>query len=68
MSRRRDWIEIADALKRAREGHEPAEDADFGIDIAAHELAELFARHSSGFNVDLFLRNAGVAEGEQNGT
>lgn len=62
MSRRTDYIEIADAIRRARESHEAGEDADFGIDIAARAIAELFEKKSNAFNLTLFLSNCGCRQ------
>ena len=62
MSRRQDYIDIANAIWAARERHERGEDADFGIDIAARAIGELFASKSAAFDLELFLTNCGCAE------
>jgi hypothetical protein len=65
VSRRTDYIEIADAIKRARSLPDVGEDEAAywnGVDAAAHEIARLFERKSTAFNATLFLENCGVIE------
>jgi hypothetical protein len=60
MSRRADWLAIAEALKRAHD--RVSGDTRYGVTLAAHELAGLFEGQAAGFDAALFLRNCGVTE------
>lgn len=63
---RRDYIELAAALKSAREditNKEPAEsqsDLIDGVGYAADWVADLLKRRDPKFDVQRFLKNAGV--------
>lgn len=60
---RQTFLDVADALKRA--GERATVDgvgAELGIEYAADEIANKFAERASGFDKELFLRNAGIRE------
>ena len=58
MSTRRDYVDIAEALRGANEDAETDCERE-GIRHAADAVSRLFASNSRGFDEELFMRNCG---------
>jgi hypothetical protein len=61
MSSRRTFIDVAAALRSARE-HSTCIEHAHGVDDAAQAIAHAFGRENRAFERQLFLRNAGVPD------
>ena len=59
---RKDYLMLAAALKRARDN--TPQDNHIGVEVAASNIAHTIAEGNPSFDVERFLRNAGVPRHE----